>query len=67
MEPGFSQADNEVVLALQRLHHLISFPLHKRRSISTLNDYLRDELCCWSPLGEDAFMELAEFVAAQRS
>lgn len=67
MEPGLSQADNEVVLALQRLHHLISFPLCERRSISTLNDYLRDELCCWRPLGEDAFMELAEFVAAQRS
>ena len=67
MEPGLSQVDNEVGLALQRLHHLVSWPLSARRSITTLNDYLHDELCCQKPLGEDAFMELAEFIAAQRS
>jgi len=67
MEPGLSQVDNEVGLALQRLHQFVSWPLSRRRSVSTLNDYLHDELCCLRPLGEDAFMELAEFVTAQRS
>jgi hypothetical protein len=64
MEPGLSRVDNEVGLALHRLHHLVSFPLSSR-SLSTLNNYLH-ELCSQRPLGEDAFMELAEFIA-QRS
>ena len=67
MEPGLSHVDNEVGLALQRLHYLVSWPLSARHSLSTLNDYHHDELCCQSPLGEDAFVELAEFVTAQRS
>ena len=67
MEPGLSQVDNEVGLVLQRLHYLVSRPLSARHSVSTLNDYLHDELCSQRPLGEDAFVELAEFVAAQRS
>ena len=66
MEPGLSQVDNEVGLALHRLHKLVSFPLSSRNSISTLNDHLL-VLCSQRPLGEDAFIELAEFVAAQRS
>jgi hypothetical protein len=67
MEPGLSQVHNEVGLALYRLHHLVSFPLSESHSVSTLNDYLHDEFCCQRPLGEEAFKELAEFVAAQRS
>ena len=66
MEPGLSQVDNEVGLALQRLHDLVSYPLSARHSVSTLIVRLR-ELCSQRPLGEDAFMELAEFLAAQRS
>jgi hypothetical protein len=67
MEPGLSQIDNEVELALFRLHDLVSFPLSERYSVSDLNDYLHDTFCCQRPLGEGAFKELAEFVAAQRS
>ena len=32
MEPGLSQVDNEVGLALQRLHDLVSYPLSARHS-----------------------------------
>jgi len=67
MEPGLCRVDNEVGLALQRLHDLVSYPLSARRSVSALNENLHDNLCSQRPLGEDAFMELAEFVAAQRS
>ena len=68
MEPGLSQVDNEVGLALEMLHTLVSWPLTVTHSVSTLNDYLRDELCGRKPLGERMhFMELAVFVAAQRS
>jgi hypothetical protein len=67
MEPALSQVDNtEVGLALQSLHYVVSLPVSGRFSVSALNDYLRDELCCQRPLGEDAFKELTEFVAAQR-
>ena len=68
MEPGLSQIDtNKDGLTLQRLHDLVSHPLSARRSVSTLNDNLHDELRSQRPLGEDAFMELAEFFTAQKS
>ena len=67
MEPGLSQINNEVGLTLRNLHYIVASPLSSTRSISSLNNYLHDELCSQKPLGEDAFMELAEFVAAQRS
>ena len=53
MEPGLNQIDNnEVVRALERLLYTPSFfwPLSQRRSVSTLKDYLRDELCGRKPL-----------------
>ena len=65
MEPGLSQVNNEVGLVLESLHYLVSWPLSARPSVSTLNDFLHDELCGRMPLGENAFMELAKFVAAQ--
>jgi hypothetical protein len=68
MEPALSQIDNVVGLSLQRLHSVVSYPLSGRLlSVSDLNDYLHNALCCRRPLGEDTFKELAEFVAAQRS
>ena len=67
MEPGLSQVDKEVGLALDWLHDLVSHPLSARHSVSILNDILRDNLCPQKPLGEDAFLELAEFIASQRS
>ena len=67
IEPGLSQIDDDVGLSLRNLHYIIASPLSKTHSISPLNNYLLDELCSLRPLGEDAFMELAKFVAAQRS
>ena len=67
MEPGLSQVDKGVGLALDWLHDLVSHPLSARHSVSILNDILRDNLFPQRPLGEDAFMELAKFIAAQRS
>ena len=66
IEPGLSQVDNEVGLALEMLHTLVSWPLTVTHSVSALNDYLND-FCYLRPLGEDVFMELADFVAARRS
>ena len=65
MEPGLSQVDKEVGLALHNLYTIISWPLSVC-SVSTLNDYFH-ALCSQKPLGEDAFIELAEFVATQTS
>ena len=66
MEPGLSQVGNEVEFALQTLHILVTWPLSAWASVSSLNDYLH-ELYCQRPLGEYAFMELAEFVGVHRS
>ena len=66
IEPGLSQVDNEVGFALEWLHCIVSWPLTIVRSVSALNKDLND-FCQLKPLGEDAFTELAEFVAAQKS
>ena len=70
MEPGLLQINSNndgIALSLLRLHCLVASPMSANRFISPLNDYIHDEICSLKPLGEDAFMELAEFIAAQRS
>jgi hypothetical protein len=69
MEPGLNQINfnDGVALSLLRLHYLVAWPLSGNRLVSSFNDYIHDEICSLRPLGEDAFIELAEFVAAQRS
>ena len=66
MEPGLNQIDNnEVVRALERLLYTPSF--FGRYLNAARYPLLMTTFVMRKPLGEDAFMELAEFVAAQRS
>jgi hypothetical protein len=65
MVPGLSNAEDEVGLALVSLHYLASSCLSATRPISFVTQYLQDGVCDLKPLGEDAFVELREFVASQ--
>jgi Phosphotransferase enzyme family len=65
MVPGLSKTEDEVGLALSRLHYLASSCVSATMSISFVTQYLQDKLCNLKPLGEDAFAELREFVASQ--